>query len=120
MNRTLKIIVIIILSIAIIIGIVFFIANGKMKKSNLAKQNADNIIENLDNQNVIKEFSDKSFPDKTPIKNLISGISKNCDWKKKDGKFVDFFTMKNIGGVDQTAYIYEYYLKCDSLRFILT
>ncbi|QOW09869.1 hypothetical protein Q73A0000_05575 [Kaistella flava (ex Peng et al. 2021)] len=120
MNRTLKIILIIILSIAIIIGIVFFIANGKMKKSNLAKQNADNIIENLDNQNILKEFPDKNFPDKAQIQNLISGISQNCDWKKKDGKFVDFFTMKNIGGVDQTAYIYEYYLKCDSLRFILT
>lgn len=40
--------------------------------------------------------------------------------KKRDGKFVDFFSMKNVGGTDQTAYIYEYYLKCDSLRFIFT
>ena len=120
MNKTLKIIGIIIASIIIIGGILFFVANGKMKKSNLAHQNADNIIENLDNPNVLKEFPEKNFPDKTQLRNLISGISKNCNWKQRDGKFVDFFTMKNIGGTDQTAYIYEYYLKCDSLRFVFT
>jgi len=28
--------------------------------------------------------------------------------------------MKNIGGTDQTAFIYEYFLNCDSIRIILT
>jgi hypothetical protein len=27
--------------------------------------------------------------------------------------------MKNVGGTDQTAFIYEYFLDCDSLRVIL-
>ena|SRR5690606_10298083 len=120
MNKALKIIGGIVAFVVIIIGILFFIANGKMKKLDLAQKNADYIIENLDNENVLKEFPDKNFSDKTQIQQIIAGISQNCDWKKRDGKFVDFFTMKNIGGADQIAYIYEYYLKCDSLRFILT
>ncbi|MGB5287448.1 MAG: hypothetical protein WBN42_03090, partial [Ignavibacteriaceae bacterium] len=33
--------------------------------------------------------------------------------------FVDFFTIGTIGKVNQTGFIYEYYLKCDSVRVIL-
>lgn len=86
MNKTLKIIGGIVVLIAIIIGILFFIANGKMKKSNLAQKNADYIIENLDNENVLKEFPDKNFPNKKQIQQMVSGISQNCDWKKKRWK----------------------------------
>lgn len=120
MNKTLKIIGIIVATIAIIVGILFFIANKKLKQSNIAQQNADFIINNLDNKSVLKEFPENNFPDKSQIENLVTGISQNCNWKQRDGKFVDFYTMKNVGGTDQTAYIYEYYLKCDSLRFIFT
>lgn len=120
MNKTLKIIGIVIGLIVVVIGTLFFIANKKVKKFNIAQQNADFIIQNIDKLNVINEFPDNNFPDKSQIQNLVEGISQNCDWQNKDGKFVDFFTMKNIGGIDQAAYIYEYYLKCDSLRFILT
>lgn len=120
MNKVLKIIGIIIGLIVIVIGVLFFIANKKIQKINIAQQNADFIIQNLDKSDVINEFPDNNFPNKSQIKNFVEGISQNCDWKNKDGKFVDFFTMKNIGGIDKTAYIYEYYLKCDSLRFILT
>lgn len=120
MNKTLKIIGIVIGLIVVVIGILFFIANKKIKKINIAQQNADFIIQNLDKSDVINDFPDNNFPDKSQIQNLVEGILQNCDWQNKDGKFVDFFTMKNIGGIDQTAYIYEYYLKCDSLRFILT
>ncbi|WP_300672753.1 hypothetical protein [Soonwooa sp.] len=120
MNRTLKIIGAIFLLIVIGAAILFFIGNGNMKKSNLAQKNADYIIENLDNETILKEFPTKNFPNKSQVQQVVAGIAKNCDWKNRDGKFVDFYTMKNIGGTDQTAYIYEYYLKCDSLRFIFT
>jgi hypothetical protein len=49
---------------------------------------------------------------------IFGNIKANCDWENRKGKFVDFFTM-NINGKNNTAYIYEYFLKCDSLRFVL-
>ena len=108
MKKGLKIIGIIIGVIILIIGIVGFFGWRKMKKMNLAQEQANYIMENLDKPNIGEKFP------------IIGGIRQNCDWKNKDGKFVDFFTQKNIGGIDQTAFIYEYYMKCDSLRFILS
>jgi len=60
------------------------------------------------------------WPDWRSNNKRYKNILQNCYWKNKNGKFVDFFTEKNIGGIDQTAFIYEYYMKCDSLRFILS
>lgn len=80
---------------------------------------ADNIIENLDNQEIHQAFPEKYFP-QDELETLLDGIRENCDWKNRDGKFVDFFSQKNIGGIDQTAFIYEFYLSCDSLRFVLS
>ena len=119
MKKALKIIGIILLGLIIIIGIIYFKGRGKLEKNKLAEVNANFIIENLDKEIVFKEFPEKNFPNKEQLRNVIGGIAKNCDWKNRDGKFVDFCTMKDIGGINSTAYIYEYYLKCDSLRFIL-
>ena len=80
---------------------------------------SDYIVKNLDQTNITEKFPTKYFP-KEQIEPILAGIRQNCDWKNKDGKFVDFFTSKNIGGIDQTAFIYEYYMKCDSVRFILS
>lgn len=119
MKKGLKIIGIILGVIGLLIGIIGFIGWRKMQKFNLLQEQANYIMENLDNPNIGEKFPAKYFP-KEQLDPIISGIRQNCDWKNKDGKFVDFFTSKNIGGVDQTAFIYEYYLKCDSLRFILS
>ncbi len=119
MKKALKIIGIILIGLLLIVGLLFYFVNKKMEKNNLAEKNANYIIENLDKDEVFKEFPESNFKDREQLKNLLGGIKENCEWKNRDGKFVDFFTMKDIGGINSTAFIYEYYLKCDSLRFIL-
>ncbi|MFD2910239.1 hypothetical protein ACFSX9_16025 [Flavobacterium ardleyense] len=119
MKKRLKIAGIIFGVIILLGGIIGFIGWRKMQKLNLAQEKANYIMENLDKENIAKEFPIKYFP-KEQLEPILDGIRQNCDWKNKDGKFVDFFTTKNIGGIDQTAFIYEYYMKCDSLRFILS
>jgi len=89
-----------------------------MEKHNKAQALADNIIEKLDDPSIYNEFPEKYFP-REQLKPILDDLIPNCDWKNRDGKFVDFVTIGTIGGVDQTGFIYEYYLSCDSLRFIL-
>lgn len=119
MKKAIKIIGIILIGLLLIVGLLFYFGNKKMEKNILAEKNANYIIENLDKDEVFKEFPESNFKDREQLKNLLGGIKENCEWKNRDGKFVDFFTMKDIGGINSTAFIYEYYLKCDSLRFIL-
>jgi hypothetical protein len=119
MKKAFKILGIIILGIITIIGFLFYSGNKKLEINKLAEKNANYIIENLDKEEIFKEFPESNFKDREQLKNLLGGIKQNCNWSKRDGKFVDFCTMKDIGGINSTAFIYEYYLKCDSLRFIL-
>lgn len=127
MNKSLKIIGVIAIVIAIVIGIQFFLSNKKIESSSnnlsdsiLISKSLNYIIENLDQKSVLNEFSDQNFPDKTQIEQFISDISKKCNWKEREGGLVDSYTTKNIDGVDQIAYIYEFKLKCDHLNFIIT
>lgn len=119
MNKTLKVIGLIVLGLILVVGLLFYFGNKKLGRNKLAEQNANFIIENLDKEEVLTEFPEVNFKDREQLKSLLGGIKENCEWKNRDGKFVDFFTMKDIGGINSTAFIYEYYLKCDSLRFIL-
>jgi hypothetical protein len=73
-------------------------------------------MNNLSKPEVIEQFTEKYSPHEQ-VKPFIDTLVAHCDLDKKEGKFVDFFTMlKN--GKSSTAYIYEYFLNCDSLRFI--
>lgn len=90
---------------------------GKMEKHDKAQKESDYIMDNLTSPEVSKKFPEKFFP-KDQTKKLFGDIKASCDWENRKGKFVDFFTMNN-NGKNSTAYIYEYFLKCDSLRFVL-
>jgi hypothetical protein len=91
--------------------------NGKIEKQEKAQKMSDYIIENLTKSEVFKEFPEKYFP-KEKTEKRLGDIKTNCDWANRKGKFVDYFTMEK-NGKNRTAYIYEYFLNCDSLRFIL-
>jgi len=116
MKKAFKIIGLSILGIGIILGITMWLS---MRKHNKAQAIADRVIENLLNEDIYKEFPEKYFQ-KEQLEPIIGGLKQNCNWQNRDGKFVDFFSHKRIGRIDQTAFIYEYYLNCDSLRFILS
>lgn len=88
-----------------------------MEKHDKAQKESSYIMDNLTSPGISKKFPEKYFP-KGQTEKLFGDIKANCDWENRKGKFVDFFTMYN-NGKNSTAYIYEYFLKCDSLRFVL-
>ena len=89
----------------------------KLDKHEKAQKDADFIMNNLNKSEVVSHFPESSFP-KEQTERLLGDISRNCDWSNRNGHFVDFTTMMN-NGKSNVAFIYEYFLKCDSLRFIL-
>ncbi len=91
--------------------------NDRYEKISKALKKSDYIMNNIDNPEVVQEFPQKYFPPEK-INEILSGLTVNCDWKNRKGKFVDYRTMM-IHDKFQVAYIYEYILKCDSIRFIL-
>jgi hypothetical protein len=44
----------------------------------------------------------------------------NCDFKNRHGNYVKHVYHNDNDKIDKVAFVYEYYLKCDSLRFIVT
>jgi hypothetical protein len=88
----------------------------KIEMHEKARENADFIMENLEQQTITNQFPEKYFP-RQQFKPFLDTLIKNCDFKSKKGKCVDFFSITN-NGKNQTAFIYEYILRCDSLRFI--
>jgi hypothetical protein len=89
----------------------------RMKNSNKAQNDADYIIEHLNKKEVISHLPATYFS-RDQSENLIQKISESCDWENRKGNFVDYTTIQNNSEHD-IAFIYEYFLKCDSLRFIL-
>jgi hypothetical protein len=92
----------------------------KQEKIDKAEKDAAYIMKNLDKQEVLTHFPPASFPGKSmeTMKLIVSETGPKCDWSNRNGKFVDFCTISD-NGKDRIAYIYEYFLKCDSLRFIM-
>lgn len=87
------------------------------KKMQAAKVDADYIIENLDKGDVKSHFPTSTFP-LEQTNTILAQLSINCDWAHRQGKYVDQATI-NSNGKDYGAFIYEYILKCDSIRVIL-
>jgi hypothetical protein len=89
----------------------------QLKKKQAAKVDADYIIENLNKEDVKNHFPTATFPVEQ-TNTILAQLSINCDWAHRQGKYVDQATI-NSNGQDYVAFIYEYILKCDSIRVIL-
>jgi len=88
------------------------------KKINEARKKSDTLIEEIANGNAAKEFPRKYFnPQQTEL--ILSELKNKCDFINRKGNFINDFTISQNGN-NQVAFIYEYYLKCDSVRIILT
>ena len=114
--KILGILIAIIIVIALLLGIYAWYKNQERDK---AHKHADHIIQNLNKDEIYQEFPEKYFK-KEQLRSTLGELTSNCDWDNRDGKYVDFFSMRNVGANDNLSFIYEYYLDCDSLRFILT
>jgi hypothetical protein len=51
---------------------------------------------------------------------LMSKLKNNCDFKNRKGNFINDFYQKIIGGGNKIILIYEFYMKCDTIRFLIS
>lgn len=105
--------------LSILLMTVFMYAcTNRMEKFDLAKKDADYIIENLDKDHVIAKFPEKHFP-KDQTKIILSDIKNNCNWSQKKGSFDDYIEVYS-NGEQQISVIYKYETDCGKLKFNLT
>lgn len=82
-----------------------------------ARIQSDEVINNLTENDAAKYFHSKYFGSKE-INQSLENIRNVCEYENRRGGFVDYFSESGIKG-NRVYFIYEFYLKCDSVRFIL-
>lgn len=82
-----------------------------------AKDMADQLLKKIATGNAIEDFSEKYFPH-SQAQVILHDLQYKCDFANRKGRFINDFQTQNE--TNRISFIYEYYLKCDSVRFILT
>lgn len=82
-----------------------------------ARVKADAVICNLGSEQAYLDFPEKNFS-REEIKRYFTGFGHNCDYKSRKGRLIDSYFERGKSS-DNISFIYEFFLKCDSLRFIL-
>jgi hypothetical protein len=103
-----------------IIAVTFLIA-GCSDNSQIehAKIMADKLLNDIALGTAYNSFPVKYFPP-AQTKIIMDGLRNKCDFANRKGVFVNDFYQKRLWGYKRISFIYEYYLKCGNLRFILT
>jgi len=108
-------------SLALVCVVLFVLgscANVNLKQEALRKSNL--IVELLASDSVLVLFP-KTYFAQEDILFLSNDMKVRCDYKNRQGGFVRDVYEKKLGiGLDKVSFIYEYALKCDSMRLILT
>lgn len=87
-------------------------------KREIARQKAEQLLIEIQEGTAVKEFPDKY--DKSKVEAGMNQLRDACEFKNRKGQFVNDWYESKGGGVDRVSLIYEYYLKCDSLRLVFT
>lgn len=92
--------------------------NDRMRHLDAGKDHADKILRMMETDSVYDLFPGNFFR-KPALEQIVGTLRENCDWPKRRGQFTDYYAAEKNGRHD-IAYIYEYLLDCDSLRFVFT
>jgi len=88
-----------------------------------AKILSDQLINNISKGEIVyNSFPEKTFNKEITIP-LMEELRIKCDFENRKGNFVNEFTQSyfQFPSIDRrVAFIYEFHLKCDSVRFILS
>jgi hypothetical protein len=85
---------------------------------NIAHKMSDSLLDSIATGNAMNEFPEKYF-NKYQTQVVLERLKDYYDFANRKGQFInDFYIRQN--GVNRVAFIYEYHLKHDSFRFILT
>ena len=103
---------------ALFLLIFMIISCTNPQKRQEARLKADKLIEKIASGNANQDFSEKYFS-KDFIGRILKDLKDFCDFKNRKGHFINDFYQKGPN-YDRVSFIYEYYLKCDSIRFIIS
>jgi hypothetical protein len=85
-----------------------------------AKEKADMLWRKIENGDAAAEFSEQYFP-KVQTEAIIYDLRNKCDFKNRTGGYVGSSHFRDLKTSTQTVRLaYEYFMKCDSVRFILS
>ena len=100
--------------------IVFFTIIGCVSNIQVdeAKVMADNLLNNISSGKAEKSFSKKYFSQEQ-TKIVLNSLRYDCDFANRKGNYINDYIHKEQG-LTSVSFIYEFFLKCDSVRLILT
>lgn len=102
--------------------IIIFLLNNcgsNAEEMKLAKERSDMLLDAIGNGTANDLFPAKYFPEDQTV-SLMADLKNNCDFKNRKGNFVNDFYQKVAGGDNKIILIYEFYLKCDTVRFLIS
>lgn len=102
----------------ILIGLCIGGCTNKQPRST-AREKADLLLEKIGKGGGSEDFPEEFFPSQQ-TKLILSELVNHCDFANRKGAFVNDYYQKNINGTDLASFIYEFQLRCDTIRFILT
>ena len=107
-------------SLMLIITFVFVIGCGmENKKRSEAKAKGDFLLEAIAEGKAVELFPKDLFPIEQ-TRAVMHDLQHKCDFKNRKGVFVNDNYQKIIGSTDIVSLIYEFYLKCDTFRIIVS
>jgi hypothetical protein len=102
----------------IILLLVFSLA-CRRSHTGVTKEKVDALLEKIGQGTAANEFQEEYFP-RAQTTVMMHQMKEYCDFKDRRGNFINDFYEKTGKGYDLDNFIYEFYLKCDSIRFIIT
>ena len=106
--------------IFLILIVVFIGCKDKKDNRAIAKAKADSLLEAIAKGEATILFPEKYFP-KSQTVSLMKALKDTCDFSNRRGGFINTFSQKNLAENKETInLVYEYYLKCDYIRFTIT
>lgn len=106
----------------ILIAIIVFFINScgrNPEEMKLAKAKSDALLDAIGNGTANDLFPTKYFPKEQTV-SLMGDLKENCDFKNRNGNFINDFYEKIEGGDNKIILIYEFYLKCDTIRLLIS
>jgi cytoplasmic iron level regulating protein YaaA (DUF328/UPF0246 family) len=106
------------IKIILITLVLFSCAKVEQKQIEQAKKLSEKLLDDIASGKADDAFPKKYFqPDQTRIN--LSELKNKCDFANRRGHFInDFYESRN--GYFNVHFIYEYYLKCDSIRIVIS
>jgi hypothetical protein len=83
-----------------------------------AKIKADKLLNDISLGEAYDAFPEKYFP-ANQTHALMDELKDKCDFANRKGDFINDYLQETSNG-KRISFIYEYYLKCDNIRFIVT